>query len=183
MQHSSCRVKVSAATNSIPHKHTTRCHDNMTDRPTLPSGDTLHSQLTLYTASPLTHTSQYNMTNIPNYQSTRHHRLHIRHNKRGRHTKIHYVTTNNMAAARHTSFTTTKIHGVTMQHGRHTKIPIYTATSLAHTSRYNMADTQKYISSRLTTWRTRDTLYTQIPIYTASPLAHTSQYTMTDTTK
>jgi hypothetical protein len=55
----------------------------------------------------------------------------------GRHTKIHYVTTNNMAAERHTTFTNTNILGVTastyvtLQHGRHTKLHYVTANNMA----------------------------------------------------
>jgi hypothetical protein len=46
-----------------------------------------------------------------------------------------------------------------------------------------MADTPKYITSRLTTWPTRDTLHSQIPIYKAAPLKRTSQYNMADIAK
>jgi CxxC motif-containing protein len=125
--------------------------------------------------------------------------------------KIYYVTTYNMAAKRHTTFTHTNLHGitpftyVTIQHGRHIKIPIYTASPLPHTAIYNMADTLKihYVTAnkmaakRHTTFANTNlhavTAYTyvtiqhgrhtKIPIYTASPLPHTSIYNMADTLK
>jgi hypothetical protein len=78
---------------------------------TWPPSNTLHSHIPIYTASPLAHTSQYNMDDT---------------------LKIHYVTANKLAVARHAPF----------------NIPIYTASPLAHTSQYNLGRHTKYQSTR-----------------------------------
>jgi hypothetical protein len=68
-----------------------------------PPSDTPHSQLPIYTASPLTHTSQYNMTDTRHATFTNLHGVTIQHD---RHTNLPGITPYTY---------------VTIQHGRHTK--------------------------------------------------------------
>jgi hypothetical protein len=92
----------------------------------------------------------------------------------GRHTRIHYVTVNNMADACHTTFTTTNLHGVTaytyvtIQHGGQTKIYFVTANNMADARHTTFANKILHGVPAYTYRTIQQGSHTKIPIYTAT---------------
>jgi hypothetical protein len=111
---SSCRVKVSPATNYNTHTRPDYTVSRQHDRKTNIYGGTLHPQLHIYTGShPLTHTSRYNMA------TTRHATIHSQ-------LPIHTTSPYNMADT--PNYITSPQTTLPPNHTLHSQLPIYTAS-------------------------------------------------------